>query len=196
MRRLRESQKEELRRSLMDAGLKLIHTQGFQKATIESITSAVGVSKGTFYTYFESKEDLVFAALRRMQAEQEDDVKEQLDRFPDIRARVCEYFKGLSAWSQEHAEIAWIWHWERFRRAGPDENRPSPMRSQLIRALEEAQESGEMDEEPNAELISVDLQGIFFIHYVRWYHGQSEGALVDTVIPAIDRYLHGVLTGA
>lgn len=193
-RRLRESQKAELRRAMMETGLNLLQQQGFERTTIEEITSSVGVSKGTFYTYFNSKEDLVFAAIRQMQSGRQSELKEFLSHLPNARARVRAYFEGFCAWSEEHAELTWIWSMERFRRGKDGESRTGAVRAELIRVLHEGQELGEVSQERDPELISIDLQGIFFIHYVRWYHRETEQDLTDVVLPAIDQYLSGALT--
>lgn len=44
---------------LLDAGLKLVMEKGFNKISVEDITKTAGVAKGSFYTYFKRKEDLV-----------------------------------------------------------------------------------------------------------------------------------------
>jgi len=47
----------------MDAGLKVLHTHGFNGCAVQDITNAAGVPKGSFYNHFESKEALGLAAL-------------------------------------------------------------------------------------------------------------------------------------
>ncbi len=47
------------RDELLDIALDLIMTRGFAATSVEQITNAVGVAKGTFYYYFASKDDLL-----------------------------------------------------------------------------------------------------------------------------------------
>lgn len=42
---------------LCDAGLELVYRQGFAATGVQEITAAAGVPKGSFYNYFDSKED-------------------------------------------------------------------------------------------------------------------------------------------
>lgn len=49
----------ETRRKLLEAGEKLIVEKGFDNISVEDITQACGVAKGTFYVYFKRKEDIV-----------------------------------------------------------------------------------------------------------------------------------------
>ncbi len=55
--------KDEIRQRLMNAACELFTSKGFVESTISEITSKAGVGKGTFYTYFRSKEELVEAII-------------------------------------------------------------------------------------------------------------------------------------
>ena len=52
----------ETRRALMEAALALFSVEPYRDVTIAKITSRAEVSVGTFYTFFKSKEDLIFQA--------------------------------------------------------------------------------------------------------------------------------------
>ncbi|CAO5189365.1 Transcriptional regulator [Frankia sp. AiPs1] len=52
---------DERRAQLMTAGGELFAAKGYSATTLEDITRRAGVSKGLFYQYFPSKEELVFA---------------------------------------------------------------------------------------------------------------------------------------
>jgi AcrR family transcriptional regulator len=47
------------REELLDTALGLFSSAGYERTSVEQITEAVGVAKGTFYHYFESKQDLL-----------------------------------------------------------------------------------------------------------------------------------------
>jgi AcrR family transcriptional regulator len=51
----------DLRDRLASAALELFERDGFDAATIDDIAAAVGVSRRTFFRYFQAKEDAVFA---------------------------------------------------------------------------------------------------------------------------------------
>lgn len=53
------------KRKLVDAGIKLIRQRGYNATTVDDICSAAGVTKGGFFHYFRSKEDIAKAALVR-----------------------------------------------------------------------------------------------------------------------------------
>ncbi|MFG1794273.1 TetR/AcrR family transcriptional regulator [Nocardia sp. NPDC049149] len=56
---LRERKKEQTRLRIIEVGLNLCDTQGFDATTIEQIANAADISPRTINRYFESKEDIV-----------------------------------------------------------------------------------------------------------------------------------------
>ncbi|MFF4147817.1 TetR/AcrR family transcriptional regulator [Streptomyces sp. NPDC001698] len=52
-----------VRERLLAAGLELMHTNGFNGCGIKEITDSAGVPKGSFYSYFASKQDFAVAVL-------------------------------------------------------------------------------------------------------------------------------------
>jgi len=56
---------EERRRELMDAAERLFITEGYVQTSIGDIVNEVKVSQGTFYYYFDSKEDVLVAVLEK-----------------------------------------------------------------------------------------------------------------------------------
>jgi AcrR family transcriptional regulator len=57
----REQKREETRRRLMREGQRLFAEQGFDRTSVDEIAAAAGVSRRTFFHYFDSKEDVVLS---------------------------------------------------------------------------------------------------------------------------------------
>jgi AcrR family transcriptional regulator len=55
----RERRKDEVRQRLFRAAVELFGTRGFNATTVEDITRAADVGKGTFFNYFKTKETLL-----------------------------------------------------------------------------------------------------------------------------------------
>jgi TetR/AcrR family transcriptional repressor of nem operon len=55
----------ETKRKLIDAGVELMRTRGFNATTVDDMCAAAGVTKGGFFHYFKSKDDLATAAVIR-----------------------------------------------------------------------------------------------------------------------------------
>src|SRR5580692_9168470 len=57
----RERRSNELLQRLLDAAVELFARKGFTETTVEDITNAADVGKGTFFNYFPSKDHLLSA---------------------------------------------------------------------------------------------------------------------------------------
>jgi AcrR family transcriptional regulator len=63
----RRPDSSEIRRNqILDAATKVFVRQGFQHARMDDIVEESGLSKGTLYWYFKSKEDIINAISRRL----------------------------------------------------------------------------------------------------------------------------------
>jgi TetR/AcrR family transcriptional regulator, transcriptional repressor for nem operon len=54
----------ETKRKLLNAGVTLMRSRGFSATSVDEICSSAGVTKGGFFYYFKSKEELAMAALQ------------------------------------------------------------------------------------------------------------------------------------
>ena len=54
-----EEEMTKLRHELILAGIRLSRELGLQRMSVEKITSAVGIAKGSFYIFFDSKENFI-----------------------------------------------------------------------------------------------------------------------------------------
>ncbi len=54
-----EEESKRIRQELILAGIRLSKELGVQKMSVEKLTAAVGIAKGSFYLFFSSKEDFI-----------------------------------------------------------------------------------------------------------------------------------------
>ena len=55
--------KEDKKAKILEMGIDLFSKRGYLKTTVEDITNSLGISKGSFYTYFDSKETLLLGII-------------------------------------------------------------------------------------------------------------------------------------
>ena len=55
--------KEDKKRKILEKVIELFGEAGYLKTTVEEITNSLSISKGSFYTYFDSKESLLLGIL-------------------------------------------------------------------------------------------------------------------------------------
>ena len=88
------------REALLDATERLIIAKGYAATTVDQICEKVGATKGTFFHYFESKEQIALAALERFIAnraqtlgsaglEKEKDPLKRFDRLIEFATNDC-----------------------------------------------------------------------------------------------------------
>lgn len=73
MARITSEQRKKIQETLLEKGKELFIQYGFSKTSIDDIVNACGIAKGSFYTYYPSKEELFYAVLRR-----EEEVKNEI----------------------------------------------------------------------------------------------------------------------
>ncbi|HKK47864.1 MAG TPA: TetR/AcrR family transcriptional regulator [Alkalispirochaeta sp.] len=62
----RQQQAMETKKFIFDTAVALFDEQGYDNVTVEEITKRAGVAKGSFYTYFRSKSDIVIEEFRNI----------------------------------------------------------------------------------------------------------------------------------
>src|SRR5436189_5383171 len=75
------------RRQIIDGACRMFLAQGFDAASMGSIAREAGVSKGTLYVYFKSKEEL-FEAIVEEQCRQQADQIFNLDNEADVETEL------------------------------------------------------------------------------------------------------------
>ena len=64
-----EYETEQLRKALLRETRRCAVTLGMKKTSVDQLTKAVGIAKGSFYKFYESKEMLFFAVLENIHSE-------------------------------------------------------------------------------------------------------------------------------
>ncbi len=85
------------------AALDLIAEQGLAAVAIEPLARRLGVTKGSFYWHFATRDALLEAALRRWEQTEVEDLIAEVDRIADPRARLQELFVRTSREMRSHA---------------------------------------------------------------------------------------------
>jgi TetR/AcrR family transcriptional regulator len=95
-RQRRERRKEARPGELLDAALSLFVEKGYAATRVEEVAARAGVSKGTLFLYFPSKEDLFKAVVHENIAGHFPEWREELTRFEGSSAELLHYF--MQSW--------------------------------------------------------------------------------------------------
>ena len=93
------------RRKLLDAAIKEFGEKGFHEGTITGITQRAGMALGSFYTYFNSKDEVFRALVKDLSARVADEAKSA--QTTDLSALETERaaLRGFLSFAQENKEI-------------------------------------------------------------------------------------------
>lgn len=174
----RERKAAETRVRLFRSALQLFAKRGFPNVTVEDITEAADVGKGTFFNYFESKDD-VLGVMAEIQLGKVREALEQAEcGSRSIHSVLHSMFQRLAeepARSPELARalISSFLASERVRRLM--HRNMSDGRRMAARIVELGQERGEIDPGLNKEQAALHLQQAFLGTLLLWsLHGQSK----------------------
>jgi AcrR family transcriptional regulator len=79
-----------------DAALNLIAEQGVGALAVEALARQLGVTKGSFYWHFRTREALLQAALERWEQYGEREIISQIESIADPRERLPELFRRVA----------------------------------------------------------------------------------------------------
>jgi AcrR family transcriptional regulator len=99
---LRERNKARARAEIADAALQLFFDRGFEGVTVDEIVSAAGVSRRTFFRYFDTKEDALLADYPELNAQ----LTEALDasELDDAMGAIRTGLHGMADWYIERSD--------------------------------------------------------------------------------------------
>ena len=91
--------------SILDAAQQLFNKKGYQKTTVREITELAGIAKGTFYLYFQSKEDVLLKIIEQDIEETVQDLQAIVDQ-PSVPAmeKFKSVYRYMFDWSAEQNE--------------------------------------------------------------------------------------------
>jgi AcrR family transcriptional regulator len=83
----RQRRREETSQRILSEAVRLFEKQGYTATTVEQITEAADVGKGTFFNYFPSKEHVLLSLFAMLRAEFEH-LEQEAQEVTDVRAHL------------------------------------------------------------------------------------------------------------
>lgn len=95
-------------------GLLLIRTKKLKNITVEDITTASGIAKGTFYVYYKTKEEFMYEIIKKFEIDLMDNIIAAASNNADLKSKVVYIFKNLYlssnsiAFSLTPEDVEWL----------------------------------------------------------------------------------------
>lgn len=192
----RQRQAKQTKKRIYQAAVSLFKEKGFDYVTVDEIVERAGTAKGTFYTYFPTKSEIVIEEFRDIDDFYERSVK-RLDRLPSACDRLieltrvqCRYIKtrmGVDTLKVLYANQV------SYSNTEPFMVNPKRKLSVIVsRYIREGQASGEFRTDVGADELALwvnrSMRGMFF----DW--GVAEGAF-DLVSHGVRFFSNFILPG-
>lgn len=188
-------------RALCEAALSCFLVRGLDAVTIDDIVGTAGVSKGSFYRYFDNKETLVATLFQPIASSVGDamtrccDALEQASDEASLQGAYAVFANELMGVLAEHADAVRLFLQERHGPRSPDRvpilDLDHTMVTLAIRMTHAGRANGLL-REVDARVSALMVLGA--VHELLWrqFHGEGPADPVAGAAALIDIVLHGV----
>ena len=186
----RERKKKETHRRLMKVALQLFREQGYEATTVEEITKAADVAKGTFFNYFETKE-AILPALANWRFHQLETALMPEHGAPVSGVARIKLALRLVA-DDPLAEPVLVRRLFAASMHRADLNPAHALTNLLAEQVRQAQEGGEIRDDVSAVYLGGVIRALFFQQLMLWHCGQRFVPLHELLDRTVDLLLDGV----
>lgn len=169
----REAKKRKTKKAILDAAVELFGQNGYEKTSIAQLARTAGVGKGTVYSYFKTKQDILYAFCEEELDFIHERLTEESDASSTILDRMLAIFMAEFDYITRNPEFGRIFLQESifprkpiFKEQKDAENRYFEM---IFPIIENAQQRGEL----RRELEPLHICGHFFALFIlvnhAWY---------------------------
>lgn len=90
-----EREKDLVREAMFTKGVELIRKKGVKRITVEDITNATHIGKGSFYSYYNSKEELLYSIIKKSESRMFERVEAVLSESINLKERLVKALKEI-----------------------------------------------------------------------------------------------------
>lgn len=184
----RRTQRETTRRQLFDVSLSFFRSHGFSETSVDQIIQVAGVSKGTFYVHFPSKD----AVLATYANEISHDLLSQMCQWINLppREAIAKVFQALNAYVDRDRRF--IWDVIRVELLGDpwDDGEPSALANLLSPIIIRGQQEGVVQTDLSSDdvvqhLLSNYLIGLTWVLRHNWSLEESMNRVLRMTVDGI-----------
>lgn len=194
----RAERSEQTRNALLDAAGEVVGELGYQDASVARITLRAGVAQGTFYNYFNSRQDLFDELLPRMGQEMLTYIQDKVDIYVSGAERERQRFAAYLDYLRENPGFYRVLYQAETLAPQAHRDHIDNVVSGYVRSLKRGLDRGEMPMYDAEEIEAI----AYILTAIRDYFSMRYGSeMCDEAVTrkAIDTYtkviLHGVFSG-
>ncbi len=186
----RERKKQETREKIYHTALTLFRIQGFEKTSVDQITSRADVGKGTFYNYFPSKEAVIYQYTREINREILDRNRDRLGQMGRAGDRLIFVLESWARFIEGHPEVAFVMAQEGS--ALVEQEAIGSLEEILVGIVGAGQIQGEIRQDIPPVLLAQCIQAGAVRQFIEWYRYKQPGGLEEKVRLVFKISLEGI----
>ena len=168
----RETQKENRREEILRVAMDLFSKKGFELTTVEDITRAANVAKGTFYNFFAKKEDVLLYFLDIEISKSTDEIQRKIKRLSTISEKIELLIATYIKYIFPNKEFSAVLIKERVMNLGTGSNSNElGLMKQLAELFDEAKQSGEVRDDVDSGHLAEMVFAIYTMYVIYWTNG-------------------------
>lgn len=176
MASIREKKKQQTRQAIMLAAVKLFSEKGFEKTSIEELAKEAGIGKGTIYSYFQTKSDILHAFCEDELEDLHHELTTNADKEIPILKQMVAIYMSEFRHITENREFARLFMQETVFPRDVDLDRHLEHENDyfklLFPLLEKAQERGELRKDLELLHITGHFYGLYLLLVSAWFTGR------------------------
>ncbi len=195
MKNKRDLIKEGNEGRIIEAALELFTKKGFEKTSVESITRKAKLAKGTFYNFFQKKEDVLLYFLDRGYSKSEEEIAQNVnskETFIDqIELSIASYIKHIF----HKREFTKVLIKERIGKIGTGKNKNElHLMQALFQSIERAKQGGEIRQDIDSRRLTEMIFALYTMYVIYWTNGfiKTKKECVARIKEAVEYILKGI----
>lgn len=173
---IREQKKLDTRQAIMQAAVKLFSEKGFEKTSIEELARAAGIGKGTIYSYFQTKTDILHAFCEDEMVGLHQELTDNADKEIPLLQQMVRIYMSEFRHVIENREFGRLFMQETVFPREVDikrhlENEDNYFKL-LFPLLEKARDRGELRKDIELLYITGHFYGLYLLLVSAWYTGR------------------------
>jgi AcrR family transcriptional regulator len=195
MEKSRAVRRENTREHILTAAIDLFSKKSFENTSVESITRRARIAKGTFYNFFEKKEDVLLYFLDREYSKSEEEIERKLSSkqtfLDQIELSITAYIKHIFP----DKEFTKVLIKERIGKIGTGKNKNElHLMEALSQSIDMAKQRKEINPAINARRLTEMIFALYTMYVIYWTNGfiKTKGDCVARIKEAVQHILHGI----
>ncbi len=198
MEKTRAVRRENTREHILKAAIDLFSRKGFENTSVESITRRAKIAKGTFYNFFEKKEDVLLYFLDREYSKSEEEIEHKLSSkqtfLDQIELSIAAYIKHIFP----EKEFTKVLIKERIGKIGTGKNKNElHLMQALSQSIDMAKQRKEITRSIDSSRLAEMIFALYTMYVIYWTNGfiKTKGECVARIKEAVQYVLQGVEAG-